>query len=164
MTTVTETTRHSVSVSAVVVDEEDRVLLIRRHDNGEWQSPGGILELDEDIHAGVRREVLEETGYSVEPQRLTGVYKNMPLGVVALVFLCQVLSGDARPSEETSDVAWVPLLDVQSRMTEAFAVRVLDAITLTDHVAIRAHDGYRIIHPPATEVGDFGQKSSRFPL
>jgi 8-oxo-dGTP diphosphatase len=145
---VHETPRHSVSVSAVVVDQQDRVLLIRRHDNGEWQSPGGILELDEDIHAGLRREVLEETGYSVEPQRLTGVYKNMPRGVVALVFLCQVLHGDATPSEETSDVVWVPLREVQARMTDAFAVRVLDALTPTDSVAVRAHDGCRLIQPP----------------
>jgi hypothetical protein len=48
--------------------------------------PKGILELNESIPAGVRREVEEETGVVVEPERPTGVYKNVALGVVALVF------------------------------------------------------------------------------
>ena len=33
--------RHSVSVAAVVVDDQDRALLIRRRDNGYWEPPGG---------------------------------------------------------------------------------------------------------------------------
>jgi 8-oxo-dGTP diphosphatase len=131
-------------VSAAVLDEKDRVLLIQRRDSGEWQTPGGILELDEDIHAGLRREVLEETGYTVEPERLTGVYKNMPLGVVALVFRCRAQHGTPTPSEETRDVEWVPIRDVLERMTEAFAVGVLDAVNSTGRVAVRAHDGRRL--------------------
>lgn len=38
---------------------------------------------------GSRREVREETGIEIEIERLTGVYKNMELGVVALVFRCR---------------------------------------------------------------------------
>lgn len=81
--------RHSVSVAAVVVDEYDRALLIRRPDNGHWEPPGGVLELDEDIAHGLRREAAEETGLQVEPSALTGVYKNMSRGIVALVFRCR---------------------------------------------------------------------------
>jgi hypothetical protein len=55
--------------------------------------PAGIVELDEDPRDTVRREVLEETGVTVEPLRLTGVYKNMRLGVVSMVFRCRPLSG-----------------------------------------------------------------------
>jgi 8-oxo-dGTP diphosphatase len=78
--------RHSVSVAAVVTNDDGRVLVVQRRDNGEWQIPGGVLELDESIHAGLQREVEEETGLIVEPERLTGIYKNLRLGVVALVF------------------------------------------------------------------------------
>jgi 8-oxo-dGTP diphosphatase len=115
----------------------------RRRDHGPSLPPRA--ELDEDIHAGLRREVLEETGYAVEPLRLTGVYKNMPLGVVALVFRCQIVDGNAQPSEETTDVAWVPLRDIPAQLTEAFAIRVLDAVS--GSVAVRAHDG-RNVSPP----------------
>jgi NUDIX domain len=69
---MSESNRHSVSVAAVVVDDEDQVLVVQRRDNGKWEIPGGILELGESIRAGVRREVEEETGLLVEPERLTG--------------------------------------------------------------------------------------------
>jgi 8-oxo-dGTP diphosphatase len=61
------------------------MLAIKRADNGEWVLPGRIVELDEDPRDTARREVLEETGVIVEPGQLTGVYKNMRLGVVSLV-------------------------------------------------------------------------------
>jgi len=44
---MTDTPEHSVSVAGVVVDDQDRVLVIRRRDNGHWEPPGGVLELDE---------------------------------------------------------------------------------------------------------------------
>ena len=63
---------HSVSVAAAVVDASGRLLAIRRRDNGRWEPPGGVLELDETIGEGLVREVLEETGLTVEPEALTG--------------------------------------------------------------------------------------------
>ncbi|GHD17329.1 hypothetical protein GCM10010313_46540 [Streptomyces violarus] len=65
--------------------EDGRLLAIRRADNGTWQLPGGILELDETPEAGVAREVLEETGIHVEVDELTGVYKNLTRGIVSPV-------------------------------------------------------------------------------
>ena len=48
-----------------------------------------MLELAEGIHDGLRREVREETGLDVEPITLTGIYKNLARGIVALVFRCK---------------------------------------------------------------------------
>ena len=84
---------HSVSVAGVVIDENGRTLVIQRRDNGHWEPPGGVLERDESIIEGLLREVREETGLIVEPLALTGVYKNMRLGVVALVFRCRPAGG-----------------------------------------------------------------------
>lgn len=81
--------RHSVSVAGVVVDDHGRALLIQRRDNGHWEAPGGVLERDEDIITGLRREVRKETGLEVTPTTLAGVYKNMPRGIIALVFRCK---------------------------------------------------------------------------
>ena len=64
---VNETPRHSVSVAAAIFDDSgEKVLLIKRRDNGNWEPPGGVLELDETIEDGLRREVREETGAEIE--------------------------------------------------------------------------------------------------
>ncbi len=145
---MTETTaippRHSVSVAGVVVNENGRVLAIRRRDNGQWQAPGGVLELQETFEQGVRREVLEETGVTVEVDRLTGVYKNLRLGVVALVFRCRPIAGTPQPTAESSEVRWLTESDIQQSMSPAFAVRVTDALTGDAPVAFRAHDGVNL--------------------
>ena len=81
---MTDLPRHSVSVTGIVLRDDGRVLAIKRHDDGRWVPPGGVLELDETPQDGVAREVYEETGLKVQPVRLSGVYKNMRLGVVSL--------------------------------------------------------------------------------
>jgi 8-oxo-dGTP pyrophosphatase MutT (NUDIX family) len=141
---MTEDNRHSVSVAAVVTNDDGRVLVIQRRDNGEWQIPGGVLEREESIHTGVRREVNEETGLDIDPHRLTGVYKNLRLGVIALVFRATVIGGTACPTEESAAIDWWTPDEVTARMGETFAVRVMDALNMAD-VAIRLHDGLNVI-------------------
>ena len=132
--------RHSVSVAAAVVNSAGEVLVVRRRDNGRWEPPGGVLELDEDIHQGLRREVREETGLDIEIDRLTGVYKNMVLNVVALVFRCRVGGGVLTVNEEATDFRWLSAGQVPRHTAEVFAVRLLDALDGgVPHV--RAHDG-----------------------
>lgn len=136
--------KHSVSVAGVVVDDQGRVLVIRRDDTGHWQAPGGVLELDETFEEGVCREVLEETGLTVAVDRLTGVYKNLSHGIVALVFRCRPVSGKAHPTEEAPEVRWMDKGEVSAAMDPAFAVRVLDAFEADVHY--RAHDGVNLIN------------------
>lgn len=137
------TPKHSVSVAGIVVRDDGRVLVIRRDDNGHWEAPGGVLELDESFEDGVRREVLEETGLEVTVERLTGVYKNVTHGIVALVYRCHPDRGDAHPTAEARDVRWMTQEEVQSAMNPAFATRVLDAFD--EHVHSRAHDGVNLL-------------------
>jgi 8-oxo-dGTP diphosphatase len=140
-----KTSKHFVSVAAVISDSNGRALVIRRRDNGQWEPPGGTLEIGETIYAGLRREVKEETGLEVEPESLAGVYKNMKAGVVALVFRCTVLRGTPHETQESSDVTWMTRDEIRERVVEAFAIRLLDGL---DHgtVAVRTHDGVNIMH------------------
>lgn len=50
---------------AVVCDSQERVLLIRRSDNGRWSLPAGSMELGESILECLIREVREESGLEV---------------------------------------------------------------------------------------------------
>ena len=139
------TAAHSVSVAGAVYDtSSDSFLVIQRRDNNEWQLPGGVLELDEKIEDGVIREVLEETGVIVKTLKLTGVYKNMSKGVVALVFLCEAVSGEPTTSNESKNVAWMPSSRLQEMMSEAFSVRLLDAIN-TETPYVRSNDGVNLV-------------------
>ena len=138
--------KHSVSVSAVILDDQGRALTIRRNDNGDWEPPGGVLELSESITDGLIREVEEETGLVVEPERLSGVYKNIARGIIALVFRCHVVCGTPRPSAETPQVAWLSLAEVNQRMSEAYAIRIQDAVSETVP-PIRLHDGQHVVDP-----------------
>jgi 8-oxo-dGTP diphosphatase len=142
--TDTMASRHSVSVAAIVVNDEGQVLVTQRRDNGHWEPPGGILETHESIIDGVKREVLEETGFAIEALALTGVYKNMIKGVVALVFRAQISGGIASTSVETSRVEWWTPQMVSEHMDEAYSVRVLDALR-HDGPAVRAHDGLALL-------------------
>ncbi len=70
-----EPTELGLSVSAMVWREHE-ILLMRRSDNGYWGLPGGFVELGESVAEAARREVAEETGWSVEIERLIGVYSD----------------------------------------------------------------------------------------
>ncbi len=110
-----------VGVGAVVVDDCARVLLVRRVTEpmkGHWSLPGGLLELGETLIAGVKREVLEETGLIVHPEAIVEVvdriYRDSDANesqiryhYVVVDYWCRVISGEIQPSSDASEVAWV---------------------------------------------------------
>ena len=137
--------RHSVSVSGVITDDHGRALLIQRRDNHHWEPPGGVLELDEAIEDGLRREVREETGLDIEPDTLTGVYKNMNRGIIALVFRCKVTGGELTANDEVTDFRWADESNIRQLASQAYAVRILDALRANTAPAVRQHDGIRML-------------------
>lgn len=140
---MTATPKHSVSVAGIVVRDDGRVLVIKRDDNGHWEAPGGVLELDESFEAGVQREVLEETGLTVTVERLTGVYKNLTHGIVALVYRCRPAGGEPHATDEAREIRWMTREEAQSAMVPAFGVRVLDAFE--EAPQSRLHDGVNLV-------------------
>jgi 8-oxo-dGTP diphosphatase len=135
------TPRHSVSVAAVITNDRGQALLIQRRDNNRWEPPGGVLELEESVEDGLRREAREETGLTVEPDALTGVYKNMPRGIVALVFRCKITGGQLTVNDEVTAFRWADEHQVREVLTDAYAIRIIDALHTSGAPAIRQHDG-----------------------
>jgi ADP-ribose pyrophosphatase YjhB (NUDIX family) len=137
---MSDTPRHSVSVAAAIFDDSgENVLLIQRRDNGRWEPPGGVLELDETIEDGLRREVREETGAEVSIGPLTGVYKNMARGIVALVFRATATTRPANSSQEASAVRWHSLSDLDTTLEETYARRIQDAHRPETGPTVMAH-------------------------
>jgi 8-oxo-dGTP diphosphatase len=143
---VSEIPLHRIGVSAVTIDDRGLALVIQRRDNGRWEAPGGFLELAETIEEGARREVLEETGLVVELVNLTGIYKNMTLGVINFVFCARAISGEPTTGPETKDIRWVTNQEVADLIPiEAFAIRTLDALDNPPTPRIRHHNGVHLL-------------------
>ena len=88
------------ATAAVVRDQRGRVLLIRRGDGSGWSLPGGFMEPGETIAECLVREVLEETGLKVEPERLVGVYSDPAVNHVVFPNGDQVQGGLTLGSRE----------------------------------------------------------------
>lgn len=107
-----------VGVSAVVVDDEGRILMQRRTDNGLWALPGGGMDLTESVPQAAVREVKEETGYDVEVTGMVGLYTDARHiiaysdGEVRRQFnICltaRVVGGALMISDESTEIRWVP--------------------------------------------------------
>ena len=112
------------STTAVVTDDKDRVLLVKRRDNDLWTLPGGGMDLGESIVETAVREVKEDTGLDVEVTGLIGVYTN-PRHVIAytdgevrqqfsLCFSTRLIGGQLHVDSESTDIAWTRPQDIES--------------------------------------------------
>jgi len=123
-----------VGVGGVVIDR-DRALLIRRgHEplKGEWSIPGGMLELGEELAAGVRRELKEETGLDVEPLECILVFdrilrkgERVKYHYVIVDYLCRKKRGRLRPDSDVIDARWVRRNDLPQYHLTDLATKVI---------------------------------------
>jgi ADP-ribose pyrophosphatase YjhB (NUDIX family) len=69
--------RPTVGTQAVALDEQGRVLLIRRSETNSWGLPGGLVDYGERVEEALARELREETGYRCcGITRVVGVYSS----------------------------------------------------------------------------------------
>src|SRR4051794_5563088 len=125
------------AASAIVTDDQGRILLHRRRDNEMWALPGGVMELGESLGDCAAREVQEETGFVVEPVAIVGIYSD-PKHVFAyddgevrqefsICFQCRMTGGELNVSDESYEV-------------EFFPAEAIETLPMVDRVRLRVSD------------------------
>jgi molecular chaperone GrpE (heat shock protein) len=119
-----------ITVKAVVIGEDGRVLLVKRADDdytnaGKWDIPGGLLEFNETVEEVLKREVLEETGLEVEVGpviRVCEFFKDSELfrkekRSLRYIAYCQG-DADVKLSEEHSEFLWLKMDEAIEKFNE----------------------------------------------
>jgi 8-oxo-dGTP diphosphatase len=112
-----EQPKHIIVASCLVRNGDGKILLIRHPRRG-WEVPQGRVEEGENLLAAARREVLEETGVTVEPGRLAAVWSKLtPPAAIIFGILAKWRSGDLVPSEESPELDWFTPDEALQRVT-----------------------------------------------
>lgn len=118
-----EGTTFLVSLKALLRNREGKYLLLKSalleaNDKVQWGLPGGLLEKGETLAEGLRREVHEETGLSIEIGRpIANTFferkftfrdgRTMEATVVSLIYECETDGSAVQLSEEHTDYKWM---------------------------------------------------------
>jgi len=124
-------------VTAIVLDDEDRVLLGRRSDTRRWSVIGGIPDPGEQPAACAVREVYEETAVRCVAERVVLVQALEPLTYengdicqfMDITFRCRAVGGEARVNDDESlEVGWFPV-DALPELNEHGLFRIKQALS-----------------------------------
>ncbi|WP_410501289.1 NUDIX domain-containing protein [Exiguobacterium acetylicum] len=127
------TSIYSLSAGAVVLNEQNEILLIQGPDRG-WEFPGGIVEPGESAADGIIREVKEESGIEIKIVKFCGIYQNLEANVCATCWLAKAIGGQPQTSSESLAVGFFPLEEVLRRVTWSnFSERILHILDEQSH-------------------------------
>lgn len=106
---------HRVCVTAHIRNEDKVLIALRSADDdflpGHWEQVGGSLDTGEDPVDGLKREVKEETGLSIEVIKPYYVYHYIDEAddsVVEIAFICKVMgSNEVSLSPEHQEYKWI---------------------------------------------------------
>jgi ADP-ribose pyrophosphatase YjhB (NUDIX family) len=119
----------TLGVFAAIFDEAGRLLCVRMNYASKlWITPGGRVESGESPLDALKREVLEETGLTIEPGELLGVYAKPQEDDLVLSFRASVIGrGTWQPNDEIAELGYFGREELPEPMSVAARTRMLDA-------------------------------------
>lgn len=127
-----------VAVSALIFDDEGRVLLAHRRDIDWWNLPNGGMEAGETVDEALQREVMEELGVSIEVGQLVGVYSKTLKQEVVLAFRCRIINGVPTPTAETRACRYFFPHELPPNTLPKHRQRIEDALLNQQQAILRA--------------------------
>jgi len=121
----------SLGVRAIVIDADDRVLLVRHGYVSGWHFPGGGVEVGETCLTSLARELVEEARVAIEaPPVLHGIFFNNQTSrrdhiAVYVVRSFRVL-GERPPNWEIAEARFFPRLALPEGTTRATLARLAE--------------------------------------
>ncbi len=129
-------TKFTIGAFAIILDQDDRVLLCFRDDMNVWNLPGGRVERGELPTEAVIREVKEETGLVISVDRLTGIYGKRGQDDIVFSFTCQIIGGNLQNSTESVDLSYFDIDALPERLLGFHEQRIHDAVSQDDQPII----------------------------
>ena len=126
-----------VTVSAVIFNPENEILLCRSHKwDNKYIIPGGHVEYGEKLEEALKREILEETGLSIFNIKLLGIkecfYSNEFYKDRHFIFIdyrCDSKSSDVILNDEAEEYVWTKLSDLSKYELGGFTGSLLKKLT-----------------------------------
>ena len=111
-----------VGAATLVLDEQNRLLMMKRSDNGCWGLPGGATEPGEVVEDAVKREAREEVNLEIGEMSLFGVfsgpelYYKYPNGDevynVTIIYVARDWRGEVRLNDEHTEWRWFAFTEI----------------------------------------------------
>lgn len=125
----------------IIFDSNRNILLQKRGDSLKWGLPGGAIELGESFDEAMQREVFEETGLNVKPEKIIGIYSDKKYQEikkngdqcqpVVVAFLAKVIDGELKltDNDETLSLNYFSKNDLPTIHNEQHEDMINDAFT-----------------------------------
>jgi len=107
--------KHIVSAAAIVINENNEILLIKGPRRG-WEMPGGQVEEGESLSDAAIRETKEEAGIDIELIKFCGVFQNVRNSICNTLFLGKPIGGELIQTPESLESGFFPVQEALEKV------------------------------------------------